>query len=890
MAIGKVLTALVAASAAVLVESKGFFVCPAPCLAMFLPRDMEDIDDCICFSPDKASSTLLDHGESTKVYRCPDNSSASILHPRSFADCVCTNDLHRDEKAGQCVAQLSCEGKYELKSGLLTPRSLADCKCVEPYTKDESTGECMLTYCPRAANYVKHGKADKVKSLADCDCLAPYTKNPQSGECFIRFECPNHSSPPLQGYAKSIGDCTCDWGFIHPTTKSLSNTTDSFCVAEKPSFACPLHSRPLTTLDGSPVNFLDCECADGFERDDQHELCANVTTSFLRGTSTPVLTQFECPDFSVPLAPHPHSMAQCQCLPGFEPNWGLHACDWTPHYYVCPLHSFNPFPALPALDFMDCHCAKGYQRNDAKGVCEVRTHLNENGCPIGSLIENWPVHDPSWDCFCPFGESDDNSDIEAIASQEFLKKLGQANLDEDFGITCLPPPTGWSFGCPHNAVMNTWPILKIQDCSCKAGYEGVATDDHFGMACNETSTTRFLPACANGMTRSPSDNVCRYPAEDVAVSSSHPIGKIVVDGNELDFVLVEEDIMVTQGDIAVGTSFGYLSDDDDNLFFILHGYYNKEKESRWKDAKMCFTIDPSVLNRRQDIWDAMNHISLNTGFSFLECKEEYCDDHLDDCDDLVDFSLTASSCWSSVGRVGGRQMLGVSDDCGKGNLIHVILHAIGLHHPTLRRDRDGHVQIAWECVDSTKRSFFAAEHLETIESDKESSISSVPYDFFSIMHYRADAFVNTSMEGGCMTVFPLIQDPYERQSVLTGMGQRDQMSLTDIHYVWALYPALRAKQQDIHAAASLDHAFDISDVESTLEVPEHHESRLHTKADTINYHQTNSTSNTVGAIVCVVAFVAVVGFAMIELKRLAKKKAEADDRYADPLLSDTMYE
>ncbi|KAF0693074.1 Aste57867_15926 [Aphanomyces stellatus] len=877
------------------VDAQAFFVCPAPCEAMFLPRDMESKEDCMCLDGDKLSSLLLQNNEGSTTYRCPTNSSAKALHPKSFSDCACSDGMFRDDKSGLCLSELKCQGKYMLKSGFKTARSLADCECVEPYTKDESTGECFLDHCPRAANYLKKSSVEKVHSLVDCDCLAPYAKNAQSGECFLRFECPAHSSPPLQGYAKSIADCKCDWGFVRPQVKSSPTrfNSESYCVAEKPSFVCPPHSRPVVTLKGAPTNFLDCECANGFERKEKLELCSEFTSPSLRGGTTVLeVDDFQCPAFSMPLAPHPYSMSQCKCLPGFEPNLSVRSCDWTPNYYVCPSHSYNPYPALPAIDFMDCHCAKGYLRNDSKGICVEKPTINENGCPAGALIENWPVHDPNWDCFCPHGDIQEEVGIEAIASPEFMVKLSGENFEPDWGLQCLPTPPGSFFGCPPNAVMNNWPVMKLEDCSCKAGFDTVAAQNELGMACNRTMASLNFPPCGLNMSRSPSDNVCRYAAEEVLPTTSHVMGKIVVNGNELDYVLVEEDIMVTQGDIAVGTSFGYLGETQDDLFYILHGYYNKEKESRWKDAKICFTIDPQVSNRRDDIWNAMNHITLNTGFTFLECKEEYCGDHLDDCDDLVDFSPTASSCWSSVGRVGGRQMLGVSSDCSPGNLIHVILHAVGLHHSTVRPDRDSHIQIAWECVESTKRTYFVREHLDEIYSQEElnKAMLEVPYDFFSIMHHRADAFTNVSMQGGCMSVIPLIQDPYERQAVMTGMGQREQMTLTDIHYVWILYPELKEKRDVIAASAALENLSNGNTTE-VADNKDYHESRLHTKADAINYHSSTTTFNTIGAVVCVVTFLAIVGFGLAEMKRLAKKKAEAEEgRYSDPLLTDPIYD
>ncbi|OQS05143.1 hypothetical protein THRCLA_02674 [Thraustotheca clavata] len=887
--------AIVLAAIVAKVHAKGFFVCPAPCEAMFLPQDMESTEDCLCLSTqgkspsaDNKLSMLLLAVEST-MYRCPKDSVAKVLHPKAFTDCECKTGLDRDERNGFCVQTIQCTGKYILRPGVTEARSIADCNCQEPYTKDDATGECFLDHCPRSANYVKKAAlVGPVHSLADCDCLDPFTKNPQSGECFLQFQCPLNSSPPKQGYAKSLVDCTCDWGFVH-NLKASTSSQDVYCVPQKPSFICPPHSRPLATLTGAPLNFLGCECAVGYERDEKLELCKEDKN---HGNPVTIPPEFICPDYSIPMAPHPYSMRQCQCLPGFVPNYGMQSCDWSPDFYKCPLHSFNPYPSLPALDFMDCRCAKGFVRNDYNASCDEKPPLNENGCPMHALINRWPVHDPNTDCMCQFGSEHVQLPPPAMIGAEFQAHVNKAlKLQGNESLLCSAPLATDMIECPTNAIMNNWPLTKLSDCSCKSGYilQAIpsATDPKVStMACVPTPSSLRLPPCGPGMKRSISDNSCRYIGEE-ALSVSKTLGKIVINGNELDYVLVEDDVMVTQGDIAVGISFGFF--EDDHLFYILHGYYNMEKDNRWKDSKMCFTISHQVSKRRDDILYVMNHITTNTGFTFLECHEAYCDDHINDCDDFVDFTPTESSCYSFIGRVGGRQALGISDDCGRGNLIHVLLHAIGLHHPIVRPDRDAHTSIAWECIEKDKRSFFAIEHLEEIygKGEVDMAITEVPYDYYSIMHHRADAFVNASLPG-CLSLIPRIEDVYARQEVLNEMGQRDKMSLTDIHYVWVLYPELKQAHTSAPPIVNASIAEDFTSNETDPPAL-YHESRLHTKADAIDNHA-SSTTSTVGAVVCVVGLLALLGFGLVEMKRVSKRHEENHGKYADPLLSDPIYD
>jgi hypothetical protein len=665
------------------VRASGFFSCPSPCEAMFLPRDMESVDDCLCLHDarpqglhkDLSSRILIESSTNSKAYRCPKSASAKQLHPKSFVDCVCNSGFIRDENKGQCIHGVLCTGKYTLKRGLQQAHSIADCDCQDPYKKDDSTGECYLDHCPRAANYVRKAtlKGD-VHSLADCDCLKPYTKNPQSGECFVRFEGPSNSSPFRQGYAKSISDCACDWGFVQNLKFNKKGNNHPYCIHEKPNFICPGHSHPLTSLASrSPVNFMDCECVDGFERDEEREFCREINSKIkYQGNLKAMVAKsqrrqphkYTCPKFSLPMAPHPHSFKQCQCLAGFEPNYGLESCDWKPDYYACPAHSFNPYPTLPALDFIDCHCAKGYTRNETgAGSCDPPSlSLNDDGCPMYSRIITWPVHNPHLDCDCIFGEKREEEDVveaaEAEAEGDDATKVSAATAllhksdnGNDLGAQapsmthvekgqnedttqwpqkeCKPPPTwimhndatmaapanpSYMMLCPPHAVMNNWPVIHDSDCSCISGYhpamrpllkanttqplgdkeQDVMDEDREELQCVQETANLPLPPCDVGQYRSTRDQLCRYSNEEVRsiTRSETSLGKVIVSGNELDFIVVEDDIMVTQGDIAVGVYFGGLprenqetNTENDHMLYMLHGYYNKEKESRWKDVR-----------------------------------------------------------------------------------------------------------------------------------------------------------------------------------------------------------------------------------------------------------------------------------------------------------------
>lgn len=70
-------------------------------------------------------------------------------------------------------------------------------------------------------------------------------------------------------------------------------------------------------------------------------------------------------------------------------------------------------------------------------------------------------------------------------------------------------------------------------------------------------------------------------------------------------------------------------------------------------------------------------------------------------EDWVSIVSGYSGCWSSVGRVGGKQEVNLQrPGCVTkiGTVIHELLHALGFHHEQNRWERDSYVKIMWENI------------------------------------------------------------------------------------------------------------------------------------------------------------------------------------------------
>nr|XP_020635848.1 astacin-like metalloendopeptidase [Pogona vitticeps] len=137
-----------------------------------------------------------------------------------------------------------------------------------------------------------------------------------------------------------------------------------------------------------------------------------------------------------------------------------------------------------------------------------------------------------------------------------------------------------------------------------------------------------------------------------------------------------------------------------------------------------------------------------------------------------------SGCFSSIGRVGGMQVVSLAPAClqrGKGVALHELMHVLGFWHEHSRADRDKYISISWnEILTGFEMNFMKSWNTNML----------VDYDYSSVMHYGRNAFSMT----GLPTIIPL-------SGSSTPLGQRWNLSQSDIARVNKLYKCSQVAAQ-----------------------------------------------------------------------------------------------
>ncbi|XP_030573374.1 low choriolytic enzyme [Drosophila novamexicana] len=188
------------------------------------------------------------------------------------------------------------------------------------------------------------------------------------------------------------------------------------------------------------------------------------------------------------------------------------------------------------------------------------------------------------------------------------------------------------------------------------------------------------------------------------------------------------------------------------------------QSSRWPNGVVPYEIRGSFNARDMaTIQGAIEQYHKRTCIRFVPRSSER---------DYISIVSGNSGCWSSVGRVGGKQEVNLqSPGClsRPGTAIHELMHALGFLHEQNRMERDGFVAIQYRNIQSAAVSNF--------EKAAKTEAFGIPYDYGSVMHYSANAFSTN----GQPTIVAM------QSNGASKMGQRNGFSDFDVDKLNRMY-------------------------------------------------------------------------------------------------------
>ncbi len=197
---------------------------------------------------------------------------------------------------------------------------------------------------------------------------------------------------------------------------------------------------------------------------------------------------------------------------------------------------------------------------------------------------------------------------------------------------------------------------------------------------------------------------------------------------------VEDGLALIGGDIVLGEVAEEQKGDLKNRLLK-----DKPAESKlWETSEIPYGFSegfPEDLKTK--VLEAVKYFNEETVMTFIPVDVE------NDEDVIVFKFREGAPCSSYLGRVGGLQPVYLRSSCGKQDVMHELMHALGFVHEQQREERDRHIEVLWPNIDETFQYNFAVLP-DSLVHQYEGSVFNVSLK--SVMMYHDEAFAKPGMK------------------------------------------------------------------------------------------------------------------------------------------------
>ncbi|MBN8554339.1 MAG: M12 family metallopeptidase [Deltaproteobacteria bacterium] len=169
---------------------------------------------------------------------------------------------------------------------------------------------------------------------------------------------------------------------------------------------------------------------------------------------------------------------------------------------------------------------------------------------------------------------------------------------------------------------------------------------------------------------------------------------------------------------------GEIKNSDDKNF----GWVEPAKLQFW-NLPIPYAISKD-LPSPQRVEEAIRYFNEKTPVKFIPFKGET---------EALIFMPAEENCRSYLGKTGTVQPVFLSKGCGRNEVLHELMHALGFIHEQSRSDRDNFIEILWDNINPKQ-----IRQFQKLPDSLMQTLGGSDFDFNSIMLYKIGTFAKNS--------------------------------------------------------------------------------------------------------------------------------------------------